>query len=143
MEAIRGVLMKLLLPWPPSVNHYYRRVGARTLISREGRAFRKNVCALLVGGGPRKPPSGGRIALAMDAFPPDRRRRDLDNIQKPVLDALEHAGVYVDDSQIDLLVTRRCETDRPDGHLALRVEHMPLGVCPICNRPFSDGGPTE
>ncbi len=28
------------LPYPPSVNHYWRRVGDRTLISREGRKFR-------------------------------------------------------------------------------------------------------
>ena len=73
--------MILTLPYPPSVNHYYRRVGPRTLISREGREYRTQVCGLLApapgrgGNGIRKPPSGGRIALAMDAFPPDRRRR--------------------------------------------------------------------
>ena len=120
------------LPYPPSVNHYWRRVGARTLISREGRAFRRNVCALLAGGGgARKPPSGGRIALTLDAFPPDRRRRDLDNLQKPVLDALQHAGVYEDDSQIDLLVTRRREVV-PGGRLLLEVVDLPLRHCPVC-----------
>ena len=30
--------MVLTLPYPPSINHYWRRVGPRTLISREGRA---------------------------------------------------------------------------------------------------------
>jgi crossover junction endodeoxyribonuclease RusA len=123
--------MTLTLPYPPSVNHYWRRVGPRTLISREGRTFRKNVCALLGGGGPRKPPSGGRIALAMDAFPPDRRRRDLDNIQKPVLDALEHAGIYADDSQIDLLLTRRRDVVR-NGRLRVDVTPLPLRRCPLC-----------
>ena len=83
--------MLITLPYPPSANRYYRRVGPRTLISKEGRTFRKNVCALLGGSGPRKPPYGGRIALAMDAFPPDRRARDLDNLQKATADALEHA----------------------------------------------------
>ncbi|WP_236254814.1 RusA family crossover junction endodeoxyribonuclease [Mucisphaera calidilacus] len=121
----------MMLAYPPSVNHYWRHYRGRTVISREGRAFRKNVCALLGGGGPRKPPSGGRIALAMDAFPPDRRRRDLDNIQKPVLDALEHAGVYQDDSQIDLLVTRRREVV-PGGRLEVDVTPLPLHRCPIC-----------
>lgn len=131
----------LNLPYPPSINHYWRRVGPRTLISREGRTFRKNVCALLRqgfggqallgGGGPRKPPSGGRIALAMDAFPPDRRRRDLDNLAKPVLDALEHAGIYEDDSQIDLLVTRRREIV-PGGCLSVRIDEFPLSRCPLC-----------
>lgn len=124
--------MVMTLPYPPSVNHYWRRVGPRTLISREGRTFRASVCALLAGGnGPRKPPSGGRIALAMDAFPPDRRRRDLDNLQKPVLDALQHAGVYEDDSQIDLLITRRREVV-PEGRLLVDVVDLPLRRCPVC-----------
>jgi crossover junction endodeoxyribonuclease RusA len=119
------------LPYPPSINHYWRHVGPRTLISREGRAFRTNVCALLGGGGPRRPPAGGRIALCMDAFPPDRRRRDLDNIQKPVLDALQHAGIYQDDSQIDLLVTKRC-MPAPGGRLLVRIDDLPLTLCPLC-----------
>ncbi|MBN2583678.1 MAG: RusA family crossover junction endodeoxyribonuclease [Planctomycetes bacterium] len=131
--------MILNLPYPPSINHYWRRVGPRTLISREGRTFRTNVCALLGGGGPRKPPAGGRIALCMDAFPPDRRRRDLDNIQKPVLDALEHAGVYEDDSLIDLLITRRRIALAPSGKLAVTVHRLPLRACPLCGRPLGDG----
>jgi len=130
----------MTLPYPPSVNHYWRRVGPRTLISREGRTFRKNVCALLGGNGPRKPPSGGRIALAMDAFPPDRRRRDLDNIQKPVLDALERAGVYEDDSQIDLLLTRRRDVVR-NGRLQVDVMPLPLRRCPICGNPMETFDP--
>ena len=35
------------LPWPPSVNHYYRHVGPRVLISRDGRKYRDNVVARL------------------------------------------------------------------------------------------------
>ena len=125
----------LNLPYPPSINHYWRRVGPRTLISREGRTFRRNVCALLGGGGPRKPPADGRIALAMDAFPPDRRRRDLDNIAKPVLDVLEHAGVYEDDSQVDMLVTRRREPVRA-GKVMIRLDEFPLHRCPLCGGRF-------
>ena len=132
---MRGPHVKMALPWPPSVNHYWRRVGPRTLISREGRTFRRNVCALLCGGRPRKPPAGGRVALAMDAFPPDQRRRDLDNLLKSVLDALEHAGVYADDSQIDLLLVRRGEVDRPHGHVEVCVERLPLTRCPLCGAP--------
>jgi crossover junction endodeoxyribonuclease RusA len=131
--------MELTLPFPPSVNHYYRRVGPRTLISREGRAFRKNVCALLGGGGPRKPPAGGRIALAMDAFPPDRRRRDLDNLLKCTQDSLAHAGVFEDDSQIDLLAVRRCEVVH-GGTVVIRVAEMPLRRCPLCGHPMNPEG---
>ncbi|MFW5690787.1 MAG: RusA family crossover junction endodeoxyribonuclease [Planctomycetota bacterium] len=131
--------MELTLPFPPSVNHYYRRVGPRTLISREGRAFRKEVCARLGGGGPRKPPAGGRIALAMDAFPPDRRRRDLDNLLKCTQDSLSHAGVFEDDSQIDLLAVRRCEVVH-GGTVVIRVAEMPLRRCPLCGHPKNPEG---
>lgn len=67
---------ELQLPFPPSTNHYWRMWRGRMVIGREGRVFRARVCAL-AGGGARKPPAGGRIALCMDAFPPDRRRREL------------------------------------------------------------------
>ena len=127
--------MEFTLPFPPSVNHYYRRVGPRTLISREGRMFRKNVCALLGGGRPRKPPSDGRIALAMDAFPPDRRRRDLDNLLKCTQDSLAHAGVYGDDSQIDLLVVTRCKPVK-GGKVVIRIDELPLRRCPLCGCRF-------
>jgi crossover junction endodeoxyribonuclease RusA len=121
----------ITLPWPPSVNHYWRAWRGRVLISREGRAYRKDVCAILAGGGFRRPPPGGRIALCMDAFPPDRRKRDLDNLQKSVLDSLEHAGVYDDDGQIDLLVTRR-RKPVVGGRLNVRVGVFPLSACPVC-----------
>jgi len=131
--------VKLNLPWPPSVNHYYRRVGPRTLISREGREYRRAICGLLApggGSGIRKPPAGGRIALAMDAFPPDRRRRDLDNLLKCTQDSLAHAGVFEDDSQIDLLAVRRCDPVR-GGTLVIRIAEMPLRRCPLCGGRYS------
>ena len=130
--------MKLTLPYPPSINHYWRHFRGRIVISREGRTFRENVCALLARGnhgGARKPPSGGRIALAMDAFPPDRRRRDLDNLQKPLLDALQHAGEYEDDSQIDLLIARRRELASP-GRVEVEIDELPLCRCPLCGSPL-------
>jgi len=131
--------MQLTLPWPPSVNHYYRRVGPRTLISREGRIYRKAICALLAGNGPRKPPAGGRIALAMDAFPPDRRRRDLDNLLKSTQDALAHAGIYEDDSQIDLLAVQR-RSVLPDGKIVVSIEPLPLRRCLLCGQLLASHG---
>jgi crossover junction endodeoxyribonuclease RusA len=129
--------VQLTLPWPPSLNHYYRRVGPRTLISREGRTYRTAVCAMLAGGGPRKPPAGGRIALAMDAFPPDRRRRDLDNLPKCTQDTLAHAGVYRDDSQIDALAVLR-RKPVTGGRIAIRLAEFPLRRCPLCGHPYPE-----
>jgi crossover junction endodeoxyribonuclease RusA len=75
----------------------------------------------------------------MDAFPPDRRRRDLDNLAKPTLDALEHAGVYEDDSQIDLLIIRRQDVVR-GGSLQVAVDDLPLRRCPLCDHPMNPEG---
>ena len=41
------------------------------------------------------------VRTAGIAEPPDKRRRDLDNILKAPLDALTHAGLLMDDEQFD------------------------------------------
>lgn len=112
-------MIELDLPFPPSVNHYYRRVGPKTLISREGRRFRERVCALLAAS--RIRPLEGAISVEIDVYPPDRRRRDLDNLQKGLLDALEHGGAYRDDSQIEKLAIKKCECT-PGGKTVVRLE---------------------
>ena len=89
----------LELPWPPSVNHYYRHVGPRVLISREGHAYREIVLSIVHGFGIKTMP--GPIALHGVFYPPDRRRRDLDNVGgKVLIDALQNAGLFYDDCQI-------------------------------------------
>jgi Holliday junction resolvase RusA-like endonuclease len=90
--------MEIELPYPPSINHYWRRVGPRTLISREGRRFRQRVMAILAALGVE--PLVGPIAVEVEIHPPDNRRRDLDNCLKSLLDALEHGQAYADDSQV-------------------------------------------
>lgn len=112
-------MLELELPYPPSVNHYWRRVGARTLISRGGRAFREAVCAILAAHGVR--PLSGPLVVEVSIHPPDKRRRDIDNLQKALLDALAHGGAYHDDSQIARLTIERREVV-PDGKVVVRLE---------------------
>jgi len=107
MQAVTGPVEVIRLPYPPSVNHYWRRVGARTLVSAEGRRYRKRVVALLQGR--RTARFDGGLSVHIAVHPPDRRRRDLDNVCKALLDALESAGVYADDGQIDHLEIERGE----------------------------------
>ena len=111
--------MEFVLPYPPSINHYWRRVGPRTLISREGRRFRERVTAILAALGIR--PVHGRLAVHVDVFPPDRRRRDIDNCLKSLLDALQHGGAYADDSQIVRLTIEKCEPVE-GGKTVVRIE---------------------
>lgn len=98
--------MVIELPWPPSVNHYWRRQGARYFVSSEGKAYRDTLyyaCAQHRGLFSAKQ----RLSVTIDAYPPDKRRRDLDNILKSLLDSLQYAGIYEDDSQIDFLAIKR------------------------------------
>ncbi len=74
-----------------------QRMGARTLISRAGRAFRERVCSLLAAR--QIDPLAGPLAVQIEVFPPDHRRRDIDNLQKALLDALQHGGAYFDDTR--------------------------------------------
>ena len=123
----REVLMSL--PWPPSVNSYWRSImsgplAGRVLISERGREYRKRVaeCAL-----EQRAPVGslsGKLAIDIHAMPPDRRIRDLDNLLKGLLDSLVHAGVLRDDSDIDDLRIRRFEI-RPGGEVQLRISEIP------------------
>ncbi len=99
--------MRFELPYPASINHYWRRVGPRTLISREGRRFRRNVMAILAEMGIE--PLTGKLIVDVEVFPPDRRRRDIDNVLKSLLDALEHGGAFHDDSQIVKLTIEKGE----------------------------------
>jgi len=112
---------ELELPYPPSVNHYYRRVGRRTLISREGRKFRRTVCSLLAAAGIT--PLAGPLRVEIEVYPPDRRRRDIDNVQKALLDALQHGGAFHDDGQIvQLKIEKRRSV--PGGRTVVRIEVM-------------------
>lgn len=101
-------MTRLTLPWPPSVNRYYRNVAGKTLISAEGRAYRTAVVNLLAENS--APLMVGDVAVEIEAFMPDRRRRDLDNLLKGLLDALTHAGLWLDDSQVADLRIRRAPT---------------------------------
>lgn len=98
--------LQLTLPWPPTVNTYYRNVQGKTLISAAGRAYRAAVAdQVLIQRGAKQ--YAGRLSVAIVAHVPDRRRRDLDNLLKSTLDSLTHAGVFLDDEQIDRLSIER------------------------------------
>ena len=97
--------MLIELPYPPTVNHYWGQRGNRRFILKRGQEFRASVCAIVRAMGVE--PMSGRVLVDTVVCPPDRRRRDLDNVCKATFDALAHAGVYDDDCQIDALHVER------------------------------------
>ena len=113
-------MVEIVLPWPPSVNHYWRTWQGRTTISRAGREYRQAVERLVLAYGLQSF-GANSLAVSIEARMPDRRKRDLDNLLKAPLDALTHAGLWLDDSQIhDLRITRAPIVK--GGALTVRVE---------------------
>ncbi|SKC22496.1 crossover junction endodeoxyribonuclease RusA [Kosakonia radicincitans] len=102
--------MKLKLPFPPSVNTYWRApnkgpLKGRHLISAAGRKYQSDACAAIIEQLRRLPkPSSEPASVEVILYPPDVRRRDIDNYNKALFDALTHAGVWEDDSQVKRLL---------------------------------------
>lgn len=106
-------LVKIELPWPPSVNAYWgkRNTGkfVRVFVTHEGKAFRRRAVEVCRQAGIYGMRLGGRLAVKVTLCPPTKRRLDMDNFNKGLLDALSMhkdgeepgAEVWGDDSQID------------------------------------------
>ncbi len=92
------------LPWPPSVNDYWFSTVVKkrvcVFIGAKGKAFRAQVAAAVWERWPGLRATGAKVAVTLVVHPPDRRKRDLDNLPKAVLDALTKSRVWADDSQI-------------------------------------------
>jgi Holliday junction resolvase RusA-like endonuclease len=105
----------LTLPWAPSVNHY-KRVG-RIVITKKGKRFQQRVNSKETVGYYYEVYSiyhhhmplewlqyaqddAIRYELIVDMHPPSKRLYDADNRLKVLFDALVHAKVIKDDSQI-------------------------------------------
>lgn len=88
------------------MNAYWRHVNGRTLLSRKGRIFKDNVRAIVMQKNLCKK-INRPVAVIMRLCPPDKRKRDIDNYVKAVLDALTSAKVWLDDSLVDKLYLER------------------------------------
>lgn len=92
----------LKLPQPPSVNNYWSvcRRGGKTYkyLNNAGRSYRKDVLALF--GSFKEPHFEGKCKLTVTWYMRDRRRRDIDNYLKALLDVLDHMNCYKDDEQV-------------------------------------------
>tara|TARA_B000000475_G_C15838112_1_gene382720 strand:+ start:143 stop:610 length:468 start_codon:yes stop_codon:yes gene_type:complete len=78
-----------------SVNKYYRSWQGRVLISKDGREFKKEIDLLLN----NYEKVLGKIKLTLILHFKDKRKRDLDNYNKVLIDCLKNK-MFEDDDQI-------------------------------------------
>jgi len=109
-------LRRITLPYPPSLNTYYRYVNGRVLISRKGRAYKEMIAHIMR----HMAPSDHPVELNVEVFPPDKRKRDLDNLLKCLCDSMQgHA--YRNDSQIHKLTMEKFEPIDKKGRLIVEI----------------------
>lgn len=128
-----GRAMILSLPWPPSVNVYWRHVGAKVLISAEGRAYARDVYGCVLTQSVTtltvfRKTFVEPVSVDIVAYPPNRVRRDLDNLPKAILDALTKARVWEDDSLVHDLRIRWGEV-RKGGEIEITLNPMEGSSC--------------
>lgn len=108
------------LPYPPSVNHIYIRTKCGVILDKKAKEYREEVISTI---GKGHTTLTGPIKLCIDVFMPDARKRDLDNIFKSLNDALTHAGVWKDDSQIEVISAKKCGIEAP-GRVLVSVTQI-------------------
>jgi len=97
--------LSLTLPLPPTINSYYQYHGHRRYIGSKGLQFKKTVAHIV---SLSKANFGSnRLSLYVTINFADRRKADISNRIKALEDALCQAGLFEDDSQIDILVINR------------------------------------
>lgn len=122
----------LQLPWPPSMNRYWRRSGQKIHLSAAAKVYRRRVAdALMLA---KLQPSGNHYLTAAGILtgplwaiialhPPTKQSRDLDNYEKALWDALEKASLIENDSQVCCCLRF---WDRPKRHGGISLHLGPI-----------------
>jgi crossover junction endodeoxyribonuclease RusA len=105
MGILMSKMIEIDLPWPVSENKYRRpipstRGGAQLVLTPEARQYKKIVGQVCMANRINNRRMDGPLRVVLYICPPDNRRRDGSNLSKAVWDALQDAGVFLDDSQI-------------------------------------------
>ena len=116
----------LEIPYPPSVNSIYRHAvrGKHSVMfmTDKGKKYQQVIRAIMLEQG--SPRFGlARLHIVVEAFPPDRRKRDLGNLDKVLMDSLEKAQVFEDDSQIDRLTYIRKSVEK-GGKVIVKIQKI-------------------
>ena len=112
---------------PPSTNALWRVYRRKLRRSPVYRQFQETVREQL-----RCPtPLEGELGFEALVCPRDRRRRDLDNLFKSVLDTFEKIGAFGDDRQISQITAKMCHCRK-----------CPFAYdCAVFSLPKKDDGP--
>jgi crossover junction endodeoxyribonuclease RusA len=107
----------IFLSMPPSTNSIWRSVNGRNIVSARYREWKKTAGLELMAQRPVR--HLGPVAVTIMLVPPDKRRFDLDNRVKPVLDLLVSGGIIEGD---DSRIVKRIVVEPGEGKPGAYVE---------------------
>lgn len=115
------VPVPLYLPFPPSVNRIWRAHKGRNIKSKDYRAWQAEAGTKLLLQRPER--HEGPVSIVMTFALPDKRRRDIDNLPKSILDLLVHHQVIQRD---DCEFVRQLTLAIGEGFEGVRVVITPV-----------------
>ena len=121
-HLIDDALVQITLPIPPSVNGMYAAAGrGQRRLTPKARDW-KAAAAITVRAAHTHPrPFTGAVAVEITITRADKRRSDIDNPCKCLLDALEDGGLLKDDAQIVELHVFKRAPNKLEPRAELRV----------------------
>jgi crossover junction endodeoxyribonuclease RusA len=121
------ITIHLILPWPPSMNGYWRSIlrGRRCcqILSAKAREYRVAASEAML---PhlRVQMIEGPVKVTERFYPPDKRVRDMSNYRKAYEDAITHFGLWKDDSQVVEVHGYMMPCDRERPRVEVTIERL-------------------
>ena len=120
--------IELSLSYPKglSVNAIWKPVKYKMILNPKAKKYKDEMYFLIRQQYPKNDFNFGSVPLTMciSIYPPDNRVRDIDNVAKIILDALQYSKVYDNDNQIQKLIIERKEIKKPKGLLLVCIESL-------------------
>lgn len=115
--------MTIVIPFPyASGNHAWKHSKGRHYLTEKAKKYYWDVTYLC-----RAQNAVWRLEGSLEVevmiYPPDKRKRDLDNVWKVAADALTKAGFWVDDSMVTDLRLLKMKVDGP-GRIEVRIKSV-------------------
>jgi len=122
---------EIIVPWPATLNDYYRAMVATkdgriiytkygkpvctNILTKKARDYRTSIKATIWDkiGKLNDPIYYEATGIALYMFPPDKRRRDIDNYFKGLFDGFTKCSFWADDNIVKSVHVDWCETVTP------------------------------
>ena len=120
-QVSEKLAVEFMIPYPPSGNHIWKhtQAGAHYLTPKAQLYYQTVAVEVMRQSAHRG--LEGRLGVRCVIYPPDKRRRDMDNAWKVISDACTRARVWIDDNQIDQITLFRARDSQAKGMISMRV----------------------